>query len=394
MPQWKRFSGNWTLTQQLQAVAAETWPGVITGYKLYAFGQGSSGELGNNVGGASQDVSSPVQIGATEQWSNLSASNSSYGVKSGKLFSWGANNSGALAQNDLVKRSSPVQVGALTNWSTVDAGWRDFCMAIKTDGTLWGWGDNDNTQGAIGDNTKINRSSPVQIGSLTDWSKVAAGANFCLAVKTDGTLWSWGHNEHGMLGQNNLVYLSSPVQVGSSTDWATPIAGGTSFDKHGGCIKTDGTLWMWGRNTHGQLGLGDRVDRSSPVQVGAETNWATGSLGDGTSFAITTTNKIYAWGLNNLGQLGLSDTVRRSSPVQIGSLTTWSTVSTKDDHTLTTTTAETVFGWGTGGNGELNNDEAVNKNSPVQIGSAYTNLETAVAGNDHSFVLSTQKVTQ
>ena len=138
------------------------------------------------------------------------------GALGGSLYSWGggtlATNS-ALGQNTLsVTLSSPTQIGSLTNWASVSAGkFGNYVAAIKTDGTMWSWGVGAN--GVLGQNSIINRSSPVQIGALTDWSKVSMGNNNCLAIKTDGTLWAWGYGLLGTLGQNSTANTSSPVQI-------------------------------------------------------------------------------------------------------------------------------------------------------------------------------------
>jgi alpha-tubulin suppressor-like RCC1 family protein len=112
-------------------------------------------------------------------------------------------------------------------------------------------------------------SSPVQVGALTTWSKVAAGNFHSLAIKTDGTLWSWGRNSEAQLGLGDTSARSSPVQVGALATWAM-VSGGGSFSL---AVKTDGTLWAWGENSYGQLGLGNQSQISSPVQVGTKTNW-------------------------------------------------------------------------------------------------------------------------
>jgi alpha-tubulin suppressor-like RCC1 family protein len=175
-----------------------------------------------------------------------------------------------LGQNTgyLANLSSPVQVGALTDWAQISSN-ETFCAAVKTNGTLWSWGGN--SDGELGQNISysINRSSPVQVGALTDWSQVSAGGNFCVAVKTNGTLWSWGLGTFGRLGQDNTVRRSSPVQVGALTDWAQASA----RLSHCVAIKTNNTLWSWGRNQRGQLGQNNVIDLSSPVQVGSLTSW-------------------------------------------------------------------------------------------------------------------------
>jgi len=168
----------------------------------------------------------------------------------------------------------------LTDWDTLSCN-NTHTLAVKTDGTLWAWGSN--SFGFLGDGTTIDRLSPVQIGSLTDWSKVATNSQGAsMAIKTDGTLWSWGYNTtYGELGLGDKTNRSSPVQVGALTDWAD-VKG--SYDCFW-AIKTDGTLWAWGRNQFGQLGLGDIVDRSSPVQVGSSTSWVSmAENAGGTSF--------------------------------------------------------------------------------------------------------------
>jgi alpha-tubulin suppressor-like RCC1 family protein len=194
-------------------------------------------------------------------------------------------------------------------------------VATKTDGTLWAWGFN--TRGAVGDGTVISRSSPVQVGSLTNWTTASiSGFGNCAAIKTDGTLWAWGYNAQGQLGQNSLGNLSSPVQVGALTTWGKVSSGYVVA-----AIKTDGTLWAWGFNSSGSVGDGTVINRSSPVQVGSLTDW---SLVSSTSGSVTATKKdgtLWAWGGNGVGQLGTNNVVSRSSPVQVGSLTKWSQVS-------------------------------------------------------------------
>ena len=165
------------------------------------------------------------------------------------------------------------QVGALTDWSKI-SGCTNSAAAIKTGGTLWSWGNN--VFGQLGLGNVTFRSSPVQVGALTDWSEIAGGvgitgflSRWFIALKTNGTLWTWGSNGGGQLGQGDTTPRSSPVQVGSATDWAQ-VVGGYLFAH---AIKTNGTLWAWGSNAGGQLGLGDITHRSSPAQVGSGTNW-------------------------------------------------------------------------------------------------------------------------
>ena len=153
-------------------------------------------------------------------------------------------------------------------------------MAIKTTGTLWAWGNNGVANLGLGDT--VNRSSPVQIGTDTNWSKVSAGGSHSLAIKTTGTLWAWGTNslqQLGLIDNQTGTARSSPVQIGTDTDWSSISAG----YNHSSAIKTNGTLWVWGDNRRGQLGIPFRTNTSSPVQIGSNTNWSKVS-------AIYTTN--------------------------------------------------------------------------------------------------------
>ncbi|MDO9513716.1 MAG: FlgD immunoglobulin-like domain containing protein, partial [Elusimicrobiota bacterium] len=135
-------------------------------------------------------------------------------------------------------------------------------IAIKIDGTLWAWGSND--YGGLGLGDKTLRWTPTQVGSETTWSLASAGAVYTIAIKTDGTLWAWGHNSDGQLGLGDNTEKWTPMQVGTATNWT---AGSSGTSRHSLAIKTDGTLWSWGWNYYGQLGLGDTTARNSPIQI-------------------------------------------------------------------------------------------------------------------------------
>jgi alpha-tubulin suppressor-like RCC1 family protein len=252
----------------MQAVAAGTWTGQP---QLFAWGRNSYGQLGL---GNTANRSSPVQIGALDTWHEASAGGT-HGVAiktSGTLWSWGNNNYGQLGLGDTVNRSSPVQVGALTSWYKVAAGGVST-FALKVDGTFWSWGRNQYKQLGIG-NTTASGSSPVQVGALTNWSDIGVdgfGSSFMMsAIKTNGTLWTWGRGYYGALLQNDTnIHRSSPVQVGNLTTWSKT----ASFNGATHIIKNDGTLWAGGRSNNGVLGDGTVADKSSPVQIGALTTW-------------------------------------------------------------------------------------------------------------------------
>ena len=308
-------------------------------------------------------------------------------ILAAELYAWGYNGQGILGLGDTTNRSSPTQVGALITWSKTEVG-QFLSVATKHDGTLWTWGGDPFNYGSLGNNTTTSISSPVQVGALTTWDKIAAGRYGGLATTTDGKLYAWGFNNYGQLGQGNTTNYSSPVQVGSLTNWLK-VAGGTYFSA---AIKTDGTLWTWGVNSNGGLGLNisDAINRSSPVQVGALTTWQDMALGQRHMIATTTDGKLYAWGYNGFGQLGNNTTTNYSSPIQVGALTTWSKVGAGTYFSMAVKTDGTLWAWGKNAIGQLGQGNTTNRSSPVQVG-ALTTWSRATSSDTSTSVLAITK---
>ena len=352
---------------------------------LWAWGSSNTGVGGSIGNGTTLSYSSPVQIGSLTTWRTVESKDThSLAIKTdGTLWAWGWNGFGQLGLGDVTSpRSSPVQVGALTNWVSIGRGSGSFSTAIKSDGTLWVWGLN--SYGSLGIGNTVRYSSPVQVGSLTDWKQVAQSSfgGATSAIKTDGTLWAWGYNAEGTLGLGNTVDYSSPVQIGSLTTWKKVSPTWLGFV----ALKTDGTLWSWGNNNYGEVGVGNTVKYSSPVQVGSLTTWRNIDSFYLHVSAVDQYGKLWTWGNNSQGQLGLGNRVNYSSPMLVGSLTNWKSISAgRSAFTMAIKTDGTLWAWGQNEYGELGLGNGVYYSSPVQVGSL-TNWKSVSAG-DHNLAI-------
>lgn len=372
------------------------------GSELYAWGNNNYGGIGDN---STVGKSSPVQtIAGGSNWANAAFGQyHSAGVKTdGTLWCWGQNYYGELGDNTTVHRSSPVQtITGGTDWSQVSCG-PYHTAAVKKDGTLWLWGGGFNNAGQLGDNTIIHRSSPVQtIAGGSDWSSVSCGYKNTAAIKTDGTLWVWGWNAYGQVGDNTTNNISSPSQtVAFGTNWSKVSVGYSSC----GAIKKDGTLWMWGANNVGQLGINLASNRSSPVQtITGGTDWSEISLNSLDVAAIKTDGTLWCWGFNFDGQVGDNTSgpgTYKSSPVQtITYGTNWSKISTGASIKLALKKDGTLWSWGANNYGELgDNTLGIPKSSPVQVIGASTSWSDvasrvfSTAGAIQTFVATATKV--
>ncbi len=312
---------------------------------LWTWGHNTKGELG--TGNTTSRSSPGTTAGGGTNWKQISVGRgdnyASFGTSmaavktDGTLWTWGSNYGAQLGTDSYTSRSSPgTTVGGGTNWKQVSVG-RAEMAAVKTDGTLWTWGYNGS--GQLGDGSQTARSSPgTTAGGGTNWKQVAAGPfRQMAAVKTDGTLWTCGYNAHGRLGDGTTTARSS---------FGTTVGGGTNWKEVGGgicsmAIKTDGTLWTWGRDSYGALGAGtNAVSRSSPgTTAGGGTDWKSVGKGATTGFyccaAIKTDGTLWTWGMNNVGDLGTGDTTSRSSPgTTAGGGTTWKQVSVGFNHMI------------------------------------------------------------
>jgi alpha-tubulin suppressor-like RCC1 family protein len=366
-------------------------PPVVYDNTIYSWGVNTSGQLGDNT---TVSKSSPVTVvGGFTDWCQLSNGKNqgayhSLGVRQeGTAWGWGCNGQGRLGDNTTVNKSSPVSVvGGFTDWCQISAGGCLHSLAVRQNGTAWAWGNGG--QGQLGDNTVVAKSSPVSVaGGFTDWCQVSAGtANFSLAVRQNGTAWGWGIGTFGRLGDNSTVTKSSPVQVvGGFCDWCQISAG----EQHAVAIRQNGTVWSWGRNSYGQLGDNTIVNKSSPVSVvGSFCDWCQISAGGNHSLAVRQSGTAWAWGRNFYGGLGDNSGSNRSSPVSvIGGFTNWCQVSGGRLSSLGVRQNGTLWAWGWNCKGQLGDNTTVNKSSPVSVIGGLTDWCQVSAGNLFSLAI-------
>lgn len=300
--------------------------GIQNGFAL-TWGDNSTGVLG--VYGLNR--SSPTSIlGGFSDWVQISCGNyHMVGLRAnGTAWGWGYANQGQIGNNiGTVSRSSPVSVvGAITDWFQISAGGQQT-HAIRANGTAWGWGWNG--FGQLGDNTSQAQSSPVSVvGNFTDWTQISGGKYHTAAIRANGTAWTWGYGTNGELGNNSFITRSSPVSVvGGFTDWVQISAanGGNATGRHTAAVRSNGTAWCWGTANNGVLGNNTGVtNRSSPVEVsGGFTDWVQISAANDHTAGVRSNGSAWCWGRNAKGQLGDNSSINRSSPVSVVGFSDW-----------------------------------------------------------------------
>jgi len=309
--------------------------GIRSDGTAWTWGCNNVGQLGD---GTTTNRTSPVSVvGGFTDWCQIIGAVGrvtsgedahSLGLRqTGSLWTWGCNGQGRLGDGTTTNRSSPVSVvGGFTDWCQADAGGANN-IAVRCNGTAWAWGNN--YCGRLGDGTVTSRTSPVSVvGGFTDWCQVSFGASHTIGLRTNGTIWSWGAGDGGRLGNNDTANSSSPVSVvGGFTDWCQISAGGL----HSLALRCNGTAWSWGNNgsaVAGVLGDGTTTARSSPVSVvGGFTDWCQIAGGGSHSHGIRTNGTLWGWGFSVIGD-GQDNNVIRNSPVSVlGGYSEWCQVS-------------------------------------------------------------------
>ena len=352
---------------------------------LWGWGAASYGNLTTS----NTTEPTPVQLVTANDWNKVyNGVINTFAIKNnGTLWGCGSNQHGSLGVNSSTQNfTSFQQITTATNWVKVAPSYF-YTIALKADGTIWGWGLNNNYQTG---NTpaSLNQPIPLQIGTDTDWVEIATGTNdTSFAIKSNGTIWGWGSNPSSIIvSGSGTTTVSTPTQVGTDTDWVKMSVGGG----HILAQKQNGTLWSWGGGD--ALGVGGTPPVTNiPQQVTTDT-WKSFSTGTGTSFGIKSDGTLWAWGFNGQGQLGDGTTINRLVPTQIGADTNWNTVQARNFYTtMATKTDGSIWYWGTNYYGEFGNGTDYDTNyyiSPQQtLGICVTPLSTPIFQQENVFTM-------
>jgi len=291
---------------------------------VWAWGTNSGGQLGD---GTTTRRTTPVKVNSLTDVVAITSSNGhSMALKAdGTVWTWGGSGSGELGQGNNTSSNVPKQIPNFGGVASITSG-NYHSVVVKTDGTVWTWGSN--IFGQLGDGKvggQYNTNVPKQVAGLTGVVQVNAGIGHNLAVKSDGTIWAWGDNSQGQLGDGTKTRRTVPTKIPNHQNFIA--AGGGGYSSFG--LKSDGTLWAWGNNASAQLGIGtageDVLTRlgltgtvapvtqiSAPRQILTDVQKI--NIVSQHAFALKSDNTVWAWGKNEFGQLGDGTIVFRVTP--------------------------------------------------------------------------------
>ncbi len=303
-------------------------------------------------------------------------------IEGGQVYAWGNNRDGQIGYGEDNFSANPIPIERLNDVIALAQGSAaNHALALKEDGTVWAWGDNEYGQLGIGSKDVINISAARMLDGIYGVVALAVGRNHSLVLKDDGSVWSWGDNANGQLGHQVQSSSFSPKRINGLNDIVAVSAG----YYHSMALHRDGTVWTWGKNSNGQLGLNSTENKSKPVQVKGLSNVVSISAGASHCVALNGDGTVWAWGWNDYGQLGDGSLKTKLAPIRIN-VKNVVRISAGGLHTIGLTTEGNVYAWGTNTFGQLGKSAQRNYPKPVKVFSL-KNIISIAAGDMHSIAV-------
>lgn len=375
------FAGSPPTVSVISSSEAIPSTGVVSNW-----GSNGMGELGI---GNYQDQHAPVEVPNINGVVDIAGGscNTAAVKNDGTVWVWGGYENEYSDNIYSYRRYRPAKMDGLANIMAVSSG-MCFTLALGGDGTVWSWGRNEYSQ--LGTPSGDFRATPGRVMALTGVTKIAAGAYHSLALMNDGTVWAWGYNHEGQLGNGSW---------GNCDFWPQPVYGLTGVRdiaagrSHSVALKSDGTVWTWGTNYSGELGIGEdlvTLQRSTPIQVPNLVGIKAVAAGCGRTYALRNNGTVCSWGDNTHGTLGIGINPilapQQDSPVQVVGLSGVTAISAKEDHVMALKDNGTVWAWGNNYYGGIGNGDTWDQWSPVQV-AGMSGACAISAGDEHSVAL-------
>ncbi|MEO3855384.1 hypothetical protein [Acrocarpospora sp. B8E8] len=365
------------------AATAEASGSAVTSSHAVAWGWNKHGRLGDGTTTIAQTTF--VEVGALPQRFTRAAAGQTHSLAIAAdrtVWAWGRNSSGQLGDGSTSPRLTPGQVPGLSDIREVEAG-AGYSLALRADGSVWAWGDND--RGQVGQlNTGNDQLTPAMVPGLSNIVDIEAGMAHNLAVKSDGTLWVWGENDLGQLGNGSYGdFMPAPRPVPGLKG----IIGAAGGEGHSLALRSDGTIWAWGDNVAGQLGDHTTTRRLRPVLVPGSSGFTQVAAGADHSLALRWDSSVWSWGANWAGQLGTGDLIDRPylDRAHIGGV---SRIDAGGAFSLARQEPGRVWAWGANGLGQLGDGTQIDRAGPVRVFGLDSALDIAAsAASSHALAI-------